>query len=123
MLPTDHLVAFLLTVYVLIVIPGPSVLFTISRGVSLGRRAALATVIGNTSGLVVQLVLVAFGLGALLARSDAVYTVIKLIGAAYLVLLGIRSIRDRKALAGVPGDQRGVRGASGARSVRGSSSG
>lgn len=101
MLPTDHLVAFLLTVYVLIVIPGPSVLFTISRGVSLGRRAALATVIGNTSGLVVQLVLVAFGLGALLARSDAVYTVIKLIGAAYLVLLGIRSIRDRKALAGV----------------------
>ena len=101
MLPTDHLAAFLLTIYVLIVIPGPSVLFTISRGVALGRRAALATVLGNTSGLVAQLLLVAIGLGAILARSDAVYTVVKLIGAAYLVLLGIRSIRERKALAGM----------------------
>ncbi len=101
MLPTDHLAAFLLTIYVLIVIPGPSVLFTISRGVALGRRAALATVLGNTSGLVAQLLLVAVGLGAILARSDAVYTVVKLIGAAYLVLLGIRSIRERKQLAGV----------------------
>jgi threonine/homoserine/homoserine lactone efflux protein len=99
-LPTDHLAAFLLTIYVLIVIPGPSVLFTISRGVALGRRAALATVLGNTSGLVAQLLLVAVGLGAILARSDAVYTVVKLIGAAYLVLLGIRSIRERKQLAG-----------------------
>jgi threonine/homoserine/homoserine lactone efflux protein len=100
-LPTDHLVAFLVTIYVLIVIPGPSVLFTISRGVALGRRAALATVLGNTSGLVAQLILVAIGLGSVLASSDAVYTVVKLIGAGYLVLLGIRSIRDRKQLAGV----------------------
>jgi threonine/homoserine/homoserine lactone efflux protein len=99
-LPTNHLAAFLLTIYVLIVIPGPSVLFTISRGVSLGRRAALATVLGNTSGLVAQLVLVAVGLGAVLARSDTVYTVLKLIGAGYLVILGIRSIRERKQLAG-----------------------
>jgi threonine/homoserine/homoserine lactone efflux protein len=100
-LPTDHLAAFLLTIYVLIVIPGPSVLFTISRGVALGRRAALATVLGNTSGLVVQLLLVAIGLGALLTRSDTVYLVVKLIGAAYLVLLGVRGIRERKQLAGI----------------------
>ncbi len=98
MVPTAHLPAFLATVYVLILIPGPSVLFTISRGVALGRRAALATVLGNTSGLLVQLLLVAVGLGSLLASSDAVYTVLKLIGAAYLVLLGIRSIRERKRL-------------------------
>ncbi len=50
MLPTQHLPAFLLTVYVLILIPGPSVLFVVSRGVSLGRRSALATVAGNESG-------------------------------------------------------------------------
>ncbi|HEX5191625.1 MAG TPA: LysE family translocator [Solirubrobacteraceae bacterium] len=101
MLATDHLVAFLVTVYVLIVIPGPSVVFTISRGVALGRRAALLTVLGNTSGLLFQLVLVVVGLGSVLARSDTVFTVLKLVGAAYLVLLGLRSIRDRKALAGV----------------------
>ena len=100
MLPTSHLVPFLLTVYVLILIPGPSVLFVVSRGVSLGRRAALATVIGNTSGLLLQLVLVVIGLGSILASSETVYTVIKLIGAAYLVTLGLRSIRDRKKLAG-----------------------
>jgi threonine/homoserine/homoserine lactone efflux protein len=100
-LPTNHLLAFLLTVYVLILIPGPSVLFVISRGVALGRRAALATVLGNASGLALQLVLVVVGLGSILAHSDAVFTVLKLVGAAYLVGLGVRTIRDRRALAGV----------------------
>jgi threonine/homoserine/homoserine lactone efflux protein len=99
-LPINHLAAFLVTVYVLILIPGPSVLFTVSRGVALGRRAALATVLGNVSGLLLQLVLVVVGLGSILASSQTVFTVLKLVGAGYLVLLGIRSIRDRKQLAG-----------------------
>ena len=99
MLPTRHLVEFLLTVYVLILIPGPSVLFVVSRGVSLGRRAALATVVGNASGFALQLLLVSIGVGSIVARSDAVFTTLKLIGAAYLVFLGVRNIRDRKALA------------------------
>src|SRR6201995_2562618 len=99
MLPTRHLVEFLLAVYVLILIPGPSVLFVVSRGVSLGRRAALATVVGNASGFALQLLLVSIGVGSIVARSDAVFTTLKLIGAAYLVFLGVRNIRDRKALA------------------------
>jgi len=98
-LPTRHFAAFLLTVYVLILIPGPSVLFVVSRGVALGRRAALATVAGNASGFALQLVLVSLGVGAIVARSEAVFTALKLIGAAYLVLLGVRHIRDRKKLA------------------------
>ncbi len=100
MLPTAHLVPFLLTVYVLILVPGPSVLFVVSRGVALGRRAALATVLGNVCGLLLQLGLVVAGLGSLLATSDTVFTVLKLIGAAYLVILGVRSIRERRELAG-----------------------
>lgn len=99
MLPTDHLAAFLVTVYIVILIPGPSVLFVVSRGVSLGRRAALATVLGNAGGFVLQLLLVSLGLGAIVARSDAVFTVLKLIGAAYLVYLGVHNIRDRRTLA------------------------
>ncbi len=99
MLPTRHLVEFLLTVYVLILIPGPSVLFVVSRGVSLGRRAALATVAGNASGFALQLVLVSIGVGSIVARSDAVFTTLKLLGAAYLIFLGVKNIRDRKALA------------------------
>jgi threonine/homoserine/homoserine lactone efflux protein len=96
-LPTHHLVEFLITVYVLILIPGPSVLFVVSRGVSLGRRAALATVLGNASGFSLQLLLVSVGVGSIVARSDAVFTALKLAGAAYLVFLGVRNIRDRKA--------------------------
>jgi threonine/homoserine/homoserine lactone efflux protein len=99
MLPSGHLLPFLVTVYVLIVIPGPSVLFVISRGVALGRRAALATVLGNTTGLMFQLLVVVIGLGSILASSETVFTALKLIGAAYLVTLGLRSIRDRKKLA------------------------
>jgi threonine/homoserine/homoserine lactone efflux protein len=102
-LPTGHLVAFLVTVYVLILIPGPSVLFIISRGVTLGRRAAFLSAVGNESGLMLQLVLVAVGVGAIVARSDAVFTALKLLGAAYLVYLGARNVRDRKRLAEIFG--------------------
>jgi threonine/homoserine/homoserine lactone efflux protein len=98
-LPTRHLLEFLLTVYVLILIPGPSVLFVVSRGVALGRRAALATVLGNASGFALQLILVSIGVGAIVARSDAVFTTLKLLGAVYLVILGVRNIRDRRSLA------------------------
>ncbi len=103
MIATRHLLEFFVTVYVLILIPGPSVLFVISRGVSLGRRAALATVAGNASGFALQLALVSIGLGAIVARSDAVFTTLKLVGAAYLVYLGVRNIRDRKQLAAIFG--------------------
>jgi threonine/homoserine/homoserine lactone efflux protein len=99
MLPTRHLPEFLVTVYILILIPGPSVLFVVSRGVALGRRAALATVAGNASGFALQLALVAIGVGSIVARSDAVFTTLKLLGAAYLVYLGVHNIRSRKALA------------------------
>lgn len=101
MLPTQHFFAFLVTISVLILIPGPSVLFVVGRGVALGRRAALLTVLGNSSGLTVQLVAVALGIGAIVARSEVVFTTLKLIGAAYLVVLGLRNIRRRRALSAV----------------------
>jgi threonine/homoserine/homoserine lactone efflux protein len=101
MLPTHHLAAFLVTVYVVILIPGPSVIFIVSRGIALGRRAALATVLGNSGGFATLLLVVSLGLGAIIERSDAVFVTLKLIGAAYLVYLGLRNIRDRKGLAGL----------------------
>ena len=97
--PSGHLLEFTITAFVLIVVPGPSVLFVVSRGVALGRRAALATVAGNTGGVLVQAVLVALGLGAIVERSDAVFTAIKLAGAVYLMVLGVRMIRRRRPLA------------------------
>src|ERR1700735_3161868 len=100
MVPASHVLAFAGVVSVLIAIPGPSVLFTISRALTVGRRAALLTVVGNELGLCVQLVAVAFGVGAVLQRSAQVITVIKLVGAVYLVFLGVQAIRHRRSLAG-----------------------
>jgi threonine/homoserine/homoserine lactone efflux protein len=97
--PGDHLLEFAITAFVLIVVPGPSVLFVVSRGVALGRKAALATVAGNTAGVMVQAILIALGLGALVERSDAAFTAVKLVGAVYLVVLGLRMLRNRHGLA------------------------
>jgi threonine/homoserine/homoserine lactone efflux protein len=79
----------------IIAVPGPSVLFVVSRGVALGRRAALATVVGNEAGLLIQISAVAVGLGPIVERSIAVYTVIKIVGAGYLIYLGARAFRHR----------------------------
>ena len=99
MVPASHVLAFAAVVTVLIAIPGPSVLFTISRALTVGRRAALLTVVGNELGLCVQLVAVAFGVGAVVQRSAQVITVIKLAGAVYLVFLGVQAIRHRRSMA------------------------
>ena len=101
MVPTSSLIAFAATAFALIVIPGPSVLFVISRGVALGRRAAVATVLGNAAGAYAQVVVVALGLGALIERSATLFTAVKLVGAAYVVYLGVQAIRHRVRLASV----------------------
>jgi threonine/homoserine/homoserine lactone efflux protein len=98
---TGSLLAFAVTSFALIVVPGPSVLFVISRGVALGRRAAVATVLGNAAGAYSQVVVVALGLGALIERSATLFTAVKLVGAAYIVYLGARAIRHRRGLASV----------------------
>lgn len=100
----DRLLPFTLAALALIVVPGPSVLFVVSRGVALGRRVALATVVGNAVGACVQLVAVAVGLGALIATSVAVLTVTRLLGAAYLVWLGVQAIRHRRVASHGPDD-------------------
>jgi threonine/homoserine/homoserine lactone efflux protein len=95
---TSQTLAFAVTATILVVIPGPSVLFTIGRALTIGRRGALLTVLGNALGMFVQVVAVAFGLAALIETSAHVYTAIKLLGAAYLVFLGVQAIRHRRAL-------------------------
>ena len=98
MLPTSHLLAFALVSFVLIIVPGPNVLFVISRSLMLGRAAGVGTAAGGQIGVYLQVVAVAFGVGALVERSVAIFTVIKLAGAAYLVYLGVQAIRHRGSL-------------------------
>jgi len=89
----NRLWAFAGVAFVVILFPGPSVLFIISRSLSLGRVAALITVGANALGEFVQVVAVAFGIGALVAASTVAFITVKLLGAAYLIYLGIQTIR------------------------------
>ncbi|MQY31599.1 LysE family translocator [Nocardia aurantia] len=98
MVPLSHVLTFALAAFVIIVIPGPNVLFAIGRALVLGRRPAVLSVLGTTAGSVVPLLAVAFGLGALLTASAVAFAVVKVVGAAYLVYLGISAIRQRKGL-------------------------
>jgi threonine/homoserine/homoserine lactone efflux protein len=96
--PLHTLLRFALASWAIIIVPGPSVLFVISRGVALGRKAALATVAGNAGGAAIQAVLVSVGLGSIVARSTAVFNAVKFVGALYLVWLGVKAFRSRKSL-------------------------
>jgi threonine/homoserine/homoserine lactone efflux protein len=89
-------VAFLVASILFIQVPGPSLLFTIGRALTVGRREALLSVVGNAIGVTAQAVFVAVGLGAVVAASITAYTVIKVAGAAYVIYLGIQAIRHRR---------------------------
>ena len=106
MISIDQLLTFGLAAFIIIVIPGPSVVFVVGRALAYGRGVALASVIGNTLGLVTIVILVALGLGVIVQESIVVFTVLKLAGAAYLVYLGIDAVRRRKEFlnAGGPDD-------------------
>lgn len=96
MISSSTYAAFVLASLVLIVIPGPSVLFVIGRSLSLGRRAGLLSVLGNEVGAIVLVGAVAIGIGTIVSASIVVFTVIKIAGSLYLAFLGIQAIRHRK---------------------------
>jgi threonine/homoserine/homoserine lactone efflux protein len=99
MVSTGQLLGFALASLVLIVIPGPGVLFVVGRALAYGRRTALATALGHAAGNYVVAACVAVGLGSLLQRSVQVFVIVKIVGALYLIWLGVHAIRHRKSLA------------------------
>ena len=96
MLPLPHLLAFLTAAVVLVVMPGPTVLFVAGRSLALGRRGGLLSVLGNSLGLFPIVAAVSFGVGAIVAESVVVFTILRFAGAAYLIYLGVQAIRHRK---------------------------
>ncbi|HEX3801767.1 MAG TPA: LysE family translocator [Solirubrobacteraceae bacterium] len=98
-----RLLLFSATAFVVIVIPGPSVIFLVSRALANGSRGAVLSVLGNAFGEYVQVIGVAFGIGTLVEDSAFVFSALKLIGGAYLIYLGIRTFRQRKSLAAAIG--------------------
>jgi threonine/homoserine/homoserine lactone efflux protein len=81
---------------IIILAPGPSVLFVIARAIAWGRKVAVFSVAGNVSGSFVLSVFVALGLGPILQRSDLAYTAVQWGGGLYLMYLGFDAIKHRK---------------------------
>jgi threonine/homoserine/homoserine lactone efflux protein len=101
MVSGNQVAAFAAAALVLIVIPGPGVLFVIGRALAHGRRTALLSVAGHAAGNWVVAICVALGVGTIVERSAAIFTAVRLAGAAYLVWLGIQAFRKRDSLAQV----------------------
>ena len=97
MVPADTLLAFTAAALVIILIPGPAVLFSVGRTLAIGRTGGLLSVAGVSLALLPIVALVAFGVGG----SVVLFTVLKVVGALYLAFLGVQAIRHRKGAAAV----------------------
>lgn len=96
MTDSAHLTQFFVASILIIMVPGPSVLFTLARGVAWGRTVAVLTVLGNSLGTLLLSMVVALGLGPLLAHSRGFSIVLQVAGGAYLLYLGTDALRHRR---------------------------
>ena len=90
------LAVFCLAALALLVVPGPSVLYIVSRSMDHGRMAGLASVLGVHTGTLVHIAAAAAGLSALLISSAVAFNVVRYAGAAYLIYIGLRRIFDKE---------------------------
>src|SRR4051812_27803531 len=90
--PIANLPIFLVAALVLVLTPGPAVLYIVTRSVDQGRRAGLVSVLGIESGNLVHVFAAALGVSAILATSALAFEIVKYLGAAYLIYLGIRKL-------------------------------
>jgi threonine/homoserine/homoserine lactone efflux protein len=88
----SRLALFVGAALLLLVVPGPSVLYIVTQSVSHGRRAGIASVAGITTGTLVHIAAATVGLSALLASSAVAFDVVKYLGAAYLIVVGVRRL-------------------------------
>lgn len=96
-MPTlENTIGFLLISLIIIAIPGPGVTFAIGRALTIGKTGALISVVGHAVGVGFQIVAIAAGLGALVAASSLGFTIMKYVGAAILIYLGVQAFRNRK---------------------------
>jgi threonine/homoserine/homoserine lactone efflux protein len=102
LLMSSTFAAFLIASTILAVTPGPGVIYVVTRTLSRGRQAGLASVGGIALGNLANATAASLGLAALLAASATAFAVMKLAGAAYLVFLGVKSLRARRPLVHVP---------------------
>jgi homoserine/homoserine lactone efflux protein len=107
---TSFIFIFITTVFIASITPGPSMLLALNHGVRYGRKRALMTACGNVAATFVQCVISFAGLGMILSQSAWIFTIIRYVGAAYLVYLGIRIFLSRESIIseGKPGRGRSL---------------
>jgi len=96
------LALFAASALALLAVPGPSVLYVVARTVEQGRTAGLVSMLGLETGALIHVAAAAAGLSALVASSPTAFTVLRYGGAAYLLWLGIRTLRSSRAVAAAP---------------------
>lgn len=96
MIGGQHLVEFLVASAIIILAPGPSVMFVIARAVAWGRMTAALTAVGNSCGLLVLATAIAVGLGPLLQSSQLLLDAVQAVGGLYLIYLGVDALRHRR---------------------------
>lgn len=98
MMAMTNFALFFAASWILIVTPGPDMIYVITRGVSQGRKAGVVSAIAVTLGILVHTIFAAFGLAMILRTSALAFLAVKYAGAAYLIYLGIKSFRDKSGL-------------------------
>ncbi|GIW35703.1 LysE family translocator [Meiothermus sp.] len=98
LIPPDQLLVFALASLALLLIPGPAVLYIVTRSASQGRAAGVASVLGIQCGGMVHVLMATLGLSAILLSSALAYNVVKYAGAAYLAYLGLRTWLSREPI-------------------------
>ncbi len=97
-----HFTLFLSAATLLAISPGPGMLYVLARSLGGGRREGVASALGTAVGGMIHVVAAGLGLSALLVRSASAFLVVKYLGAAYLILLGIQTLRGARRHASVP---------------------
>ena len=92
--PSTYLL-FIATALALLAIPGPAVLYVVGRSIDQGRTAGLASVLGITTGTIVHITAATIGLSSLVLASKVAFDAVRYVGAAYLILLGVRRLLTR----------------------------
>ncbi len=92
---TTSLLGFITAALVVLLIPGPGVLYIVARSLSQGQRAGLVSVVGLSTGALVHVVAATVGLSAILLTSATAFSVVKMLGAGYLIYLGLRALLTR----------------------------
>lgn len=97
------LLTFAVASILLVIVPGPNVLYIIARGIDQGRKAAVVSVLGVQAGMFAHIVAAVLGLSAIIAKSDLLFNAIRFAGAAYLIWMGVTTIRSGLASTELPG--------------------